>query len=865
MSGFPRTLTIPRVREAHTADRAERRAFLALALLALAPSATRAAGREPVLPQIRVPHSYYYREMYLPQATSGPSAVAWSPDGKELVTSMQGRLWRLRLGTDLAEELTTGGSYDYQPDWSPDGRSIAYVSYRGDAMELRLLDLASLRSRPLTGNGAVNLEPRFSPDGRRLVFVSTVFEGRWHIFSMDLRDGEPAAPLRLTEDRKSDHPRYYYSPFDHYLSPSWSPDGSEILFVSNRGHSWGTGGFWRMRAEQGSEPREIRYEETTWKARPDWSPDGRRVVYSSYLGRQWNQLWIMTDEGGDPFPLSYGEYDVTAPRWSRDGKRVAYISNQRGNTSLWIQEIPGGRRQEIRALRRKYRTPTGQLRLRIRDAQSGAPAAARVSVVDGEGRSYAPDDALWRADDGFDRSQRPFEVHYFHAPGSAVITLPEGPVWVEVLRGIETRPFRRKLKIEQGAALDLEVALERIADLAAEGWWSGDLHVHMNYGGAYRNDPEGLAFQADAEDLRLVENLIVNKEQRIPDVGYFDGSPDRFPDRNVVIDHAQEFHTSFWGHLGLLGLRDHLLLPDYAAYANTAAASLYPPNGAILDLARAQGGVTGYVHPFDSVPDPFDAETPLTNELPVDVALGLVDYYEAVGFVTDPFATQGVWYRLLDCGFRLPAGAGTDAMANFASLRGPVGLNRVYVKTPAPLDHRRFLDALVAGRTFATNGPLLEFTLGGKPIGDAIELPAGSHRLELRASLRSIVPVDHFELVRNGEVVASLPLDAGGTAGRASQQIPVERSGWYLVRAWNSKALHPVQDVLPFATTSPIYVTVAGEPVRSPDAARYFIAWIDRLIQAASAHAGYNTAEEKAAVLKLLTDARAVFVERAAR
>ena len=93
----------------------------------------------------------------------------------------------------------------------------------------------------------------------------------------------------------------------------------------------------------------------------------------------------------------------------------------------------------------------------------------------------------------------------------------------------------------------------------------------------------------------------------------------------------------------------------------------------------------------------------------------------------------------------------------------------------------------------------------------------------------------------------------------------MDRSGWYLVRAWNSRATHPVLDVLPFATTSPIYVTVGGEPVRSAPDAAYFVAWIDRLIQGASAHGGYNTAEEKAAVLKLLADARAVFVARGAR
>jgi WD40 repeat protein len=829
------------------------------------PSFAQSAGREPVLKQIGVPHSYYYREMYLPQPTTGPSAVAWSPDGSALVYSMQGRLWRQRVGTEEAQQLTAGGGYDFQPDWSPDGQSIVYVSYKDDAMELWLLDLDSLESRPLTANGAVNLEPRFSPDGKRLAFVSTQFEQRWHIFVMKLRAGSPSTPHRLTEDRKSALPRYYYSAFDHYLSPTWSPDGEEIIFVSNRGRTWGSGGFWRMRAQGGAEPREIRYEETTWKARPDWSPDGRRVIYSSYLGRQWHQLWIMTDEGGDVFPLSYGEHDVTAARWSPDGKKIAYISNEGGNTSLWIQEILGGRREEVRAARRNYRQPTGRLRIRIFDGKNGPPVAARVSVTDAAGRGYAPDGALWHADDGFDRSERPFEYQYFHAQGDAQLELPAGEVEVEVIRGTEVRPVRHRVKIESGATAELEVFLVRIADLASEGWWSGDLHVHMNYAGAYRMTPKRLAFQASAEDLHLVENLIVNKEQRIPDIGYFDGSPDLFSEEKVIINHSQEFHTSAWGHLGLLGLGDHILLPAYAAYANTAAASLYPPNAMILDLAHAQGGIAGYVHPFDSVPDPLDTERPLTHEIPVDVALGKVDYYEAVGFNVDPFATQTVWYRLLNCGFRIPTGAGTDAMTNYASLRGPVGLNRVYVKTPAPLDHRQFLEALVAGRTFATNGPLLGFTLGGKEIGDSIELPTGSHELEVRASLKSIVPVDHFEVIGNGEVVASLPLDAGGTSARASQKIEIARSGWYLLRAWNSEATHPVRDYLPFATTSPIYVTVGGEPTRSASDAEYFVAWIDRLIEMAREHTGYNTKAEKSTVLKLFTDARAIYSDRVAR
>src|SRR5207248_3221710 len=80
--------------------------------------------------------------------------------------------------------------------------------------------------------------------------------------------------------------------------------------------------------------------------------------------------------------------------------------------------------------------------------------------------------------------------------------------------------------------------------------------------------------------------------------------------------------------------------------------------------------------------------------------------------------TSEIWYRLLNCGFRLPAGAGTDAFPNFASLRGPPGLVRVFVKTGAALDHARWLAAIKAGRTFVSNAPLLEFTLGGGAIGD---------------------------------------------------------------------------------------------------------------------------------------------------
>jgi len=325
--------------------------------------------------------------------------------------------------------------------------------------------------------------------------------------------------------------------------------------------------------------------------------------------------------------------------------------------------------------------------------------------------------------------------------------------------------------------------------------------------------------------------------------------------------HGQEFHTNYWGHTGLLGLTDHYILPEYAGYPNTAAASLYPSNADIADLAHAQGALFGYVHPFDARPDPADTVTPLTYELPVDVALGKVDYIEVMGY-SDHLITSQIWYRLLNCGFRLPAGAGTDAFPNFASLRGPPGLVRVFVKTGAALDHRGWLAGIKAGRTFVSNAPLLAFTLGGREIGDEVKLAPGSHRLTARVGLQSNVPVDHLEIVGNGAVVATVPLRGERTTAHDTVSIPVTRSGWYVLRAYSDRAELPVLDLYPFASTSPIYVRAGNEPVRSREDAEFFVRWIDRIERAVQTSTAWNTQAEQAAVLRLLREARAAYAAR---
>jgi len=833
---------------------------IALTLL-LAVGLPVSAQREPVLKQIELPHAYYYREMYLPQLTTGPSSAAWSPDSRSLVYSMAGSLWKQTLDSTTAEQLTLGPGYDYQPDCSPDGRWVVYSSYYKDAIELWALNLETKQPRRLTSGGAVNVEPRFSPDGERIVFVSTSYKGHFHIFVGEFSNGELHNIQRLTGETRSDLPRYYYSEFDHEISPAWSPDGSELVFVSNRGHIYGTGGFWRMKAEPGAEAHEIHYEETAWKARPDFSPDGKRLVYASYLGQQWHQLWVMPSQGGDAFPLSYGDFENINPRWPPDGKKIAFISNRGGNTSLWVQEIPGGAQAQIVAKQKHYWKPMVHILITVLDP-SGKPTPARLSVTGEDGRAYAPDDAWMHADDSFVRSERPFEAHYFHTSGNARLDVPAGIVTVEAMKGLEYRFAAQTVHIAADETAKLTIRLQPLSvphDPRAH-WVSGDVHVHMNYGGAYRNTPAHLVAQAAAENLPIVENLIVNKEQRIPDISYFSTKPDPASTATNLLLHGQEFHTSYWGHVGLLNLTRNFLIPGYAAYPGTAAASLLPTNANVADMAHEQHALVGYVHPFDTVPDPAK-DTSLTDELPVDVALGKVDYIEVVGF-SDHRSTADVWYRLLNLGFHLPAAAGTDAMANFASLRGPVGLNRVYVKVPlGPLDISSWLSSLKQGHTVATNGPLLGFTLSDKEPGDELKLPAGQNRVKFKAWLRSIVPVDHLQVVCNGVVVRDLKLSADRETADADDTIPISQSGWCLLRAWSEKAEYPILDLYPYATTSPIYVNVVLSTPKSPSDAAYFIAWIDRLIEGVKSNRDWNTELEKASVLNLLDQAQRVYTK----
>ena len=838
------------------------RGFAALgALLGIVCATGALAAREPVLKQVDVPHNYYWRELYLPQLTTGPSAADFLPGGRELVYSMAGSLWRQAIGGDEAVELAhPSGAYDYQPDVSADGRSVVFARYDGTAIELWRLELATGREQRLTSDGAVNVEPRLSPDGRRLAWVSTRRNGRLDLHIADIGSAGLENVRAFFPERRTTIDRYYYSAWDHAINPSWSPDGKRIYFVDNAGVAWGSGDLWSVAADDPADRVRVLSEETSWSARPEVAPDGRRVLYSSYHGRQWHQLWLTTAAGAAPLPLTFGEFDARNARWSPDGRRIAYVSNEHGNTELVVLDVVGGKRTTVTAKRRQHRLPQTRLTLGIRDG-GGRTVPARVAVRASDGRAYAPEAAWMHADDGFHRGVQRFETQYFHCATPCSLEVPAGRVSIDVQHGFMHLPWHADLTLATGESREITVDLKRNALPDAFGdWLSADLHVHTNYGGHYRNSTQNVLRQAAAEDLDIVYNLIVNKEERVPNTDWFRPGADPASGDTGLLMQAQEYHTSFWGHLGLLNLSDHLLLPDFSSYRHTGLASPWPHNGVIADLAHEQGALVGYVHPFDFEIDPAK-EKSLTYQLPADVAHGKVDYLEVVGF-SDHRITAAVWYRLLNLGFSVAPGAGTDAMANYASLRGPVGLTRVFLDTGGQRTPEAVRDALKAGRSFVSNAPLVGLEFAGVRPGGTVsrDAPGG---LAFRVAMRSPVPVDHLELVYNGRVAQSFALTGDRRSFDAEGKLPVDASGWVLLRAWNDAAHPAVLDLYPYATTSPVWLELPAPRPPAPADAGYFVDWLERVITTTAAREDFNDEQERAATLDYLRVAQQKYRARA--
>ena len=162
----------------------------------------------------------------------------------------------------------------------------------------------------------------------------------------------------------------------------------------------------------------------------------------------------------------------------------------------------------------------------------------------------------------------------------------------------------------------------------------------------------------------------------------------------------------------------------------------------------------------------------------------------------------------------------------------------------------------------ATNGPILNFTLAGQQAGGDLLLPAGEHELVFDGFMHSSVPIDHLEVVLNGQVVQRIELDHSRQSATFTGSIKLNESGWVLLRAWNDDASPDIFDRFPYATTNPVFVEIDKQPLRSSVDADYFIGWIERVHEQLANNPNFNDDSEKQAVLSSIVAARKVFEGR---
>lgn len=152
---------------------------------------------------------------------------------------------------------------------------------------------------------------------------------------------------------------------------------------------------------------------------------------------------------------------------------------------------------------------------------------------------------------------------------------------------------------------------------------------------------------------------------------------------------------------------------------------------------------------------------------------------------SDHLATSQVWHRILNCGFRVPITGGEDSISDLYRI-AVVGADRTYAHLGPALDWKRWIEAIRQGHTFATNGPLLEFSINGKEEGEEIHLSGQGDRVTIHARMESIAPVEKVEVLSNGTVIESLRLRSDGKSAELTKELDVSGSAWFTLRAYGT-------------------------------------------------------------------------------
>ncbi len=198
---------------------------------------------------------------------------------------------------------------------------IAFASERqGNQRDIYVMNEDGSQVTNLTNHPANDFKPGWSPDGTKIVFTSNR-DGKSQIYVMNA-DG--SNPTRLTRNTAID------------AAPAWSPDGTKIAFVSNRD---GELKVYIMNAD-GSEQRRLTAARRGGEGTPAWSPDGRRIAYASDRAG-WFDIYVVNASGEGETRLTENRYNDAHPSWSPDGSKIAFCSDRDGNFEIYVMNADG--------------------------------------------------------------------------------------------------------------------------------------------------------------------------------------------------------------------------------------------------------------------------------------------------------------------------------------------------------------------------------------------------------------------------------------------------------------------------------------------------------------------------------------------
>ena len=350
------------------------------------------------------------------------------------------------------------------------------------------------------------------------------------------------------------------------------------------------------------------------------------------------------------------------------------------------------------------------------------------------------------------------QITYAYIDGTCQGWLPRGEVIVDVARGFEYEPLRTAVRVEPGQR-ELTLRLRRWADLARDGWYSGDSHVHFL-------STQGALLEQQGEDLNVVNLLQSQWGALFTNTEDFTGRTAVAADPNYLTHVSQENRQHVLGHLILWGLRRPVMpwCSDGPSEAELGG-SLEVTLSEWADQCHAQGGTVVIPH----FPNPNGEPATL-------IATGRADAVEMLVRAAD---LHEEYYRYLNCGYRLPLVGGTDKMTGDV----PVGLYRTYanVGRDESFSHESWSAAVRAGRTFLSGGPIIGLSVDGHGIGDTVAVP-GPGTVEVQAWAESTIPIRSLEVVQQGRVVAPASADGGARRLELRERVRVDGHGWLAAR-----------------------------------------------------------------------------------